>query len=389
MDVWFDSGASHSSVLEVYDELYKPADMYLEGSDQHRGWFQTSLLTAVGADGEAPYKSLLTHGFVNDGKGMKMSKSAGNVVNPSEVIETYGADILRLWCASVDYREDVKISDGILKQMTESYRRLRNTARYILGNINDFDPAKDRVEYENLLEIDKWAMHKLEKLKRKVNENYEKFEFYNLFYDIHYFAAVEMSAFYLDILKDRLYTTKANSVERRAAQTVMTDILITFTKMMAPVLSFTSEEIWQMLPKVVKESESVLLSNWYEENDMYVNEELSKKWDKIIKLRENVNKNLEEARKDKVIGHSLNALVKIITNTNEEYEFINSNLSLLKDVFIASKLVVEKDESLDEAQIIIEKAPGEKCERCWKYSEELGKNEQYKDICPSCTDALM
>lgn len=394
MDVWFDSGSSHKAVLDVYEELYSPADMYLEGSDQHRGWFQTSLLTAVGVDGKAPYKELLTHGFVNDGKGMKMSKSAGNVVRPQEVIEKYGADILRLWCASVDYRDDVKISDNIMKQMTESYRRLRNTARYILGNINDFDPKKDRVEYNELMEMDKWAMHKLEKLKRKVNENYEKYEFYNLFYDIHYFAAVDMSAFYLDILKDRLYTSKKDSKERRAAQTVMTDILIAFTKMMTPVLSFTAEEIWQMLPEAVKESESVLTADWYEENDIYINEEIAIKWDKIIKMRDAVNKSLEEARKDKTIGHSLNAEVIIYNEEKSEIEFINNNKELLEDVFIVSKLTATLEKTGEESSEVkgmyvkIEKAPGEKCERCWKYSENLGTNEEYPDICPRCTSVL-
>lgn len=206
MDVWFDSGVSHRSVLETRENLRRPADLYLEGSDQHRGWFQTSLLTSVGSTGDAPFNMLLTHGFVNDGQGKKMSKSVGNVVSPQDVIKVYGADILRLWCASVDYREDVKISDNILKQMAEAYRRVRNTARYILGNAADFNPKTDAVPYDELLEIDRWALDKLEKLKRSVTEFYEKYEFYNLFQEIHYFAGVDMSAFYLDIIKDRLYT---------------------------------------------------------------------------------------------------------------------------------------------------------------------------------------
>ena len=279
MDVWFDSGVSHRAVLETRgDLLHRPADLYLEGSDQHRGWFQTSLLTSIGSTHDAPFKNILTHGFVNDGEGKKMSKSVGNTVVPADVIKVYGADILRLWCASVDYREDVKISDNILKQMAEAYRRVRNTARYILGNSNDFNPNTDRVPYEQLMEIDKWALHKLEVLKRKVTENYDKYEFYNLFQDIHYFAGVDMSAFYLDIIKDRLYTEGTNSIERRSAQTVMTEILVTLTKMIAPILSFTAEEIWETLPEVLKDRESVLLTDWYKENDEYLNPEIENKW---------------------------------------------------------------------------------------------------------------
>ena len=278
MDVWFDSGVSHRSVLETREGLRRPADLYLEGSDQHRGWFQTSLLTSVGSTGDAPFKMLLTHGFVNDGEGKKMSKSVGNVVAPQDVIKVYGADILRLWCASVDYREDVKISDNILKQMAEAYRRVRNTARYILGNSADFNPATDAVAYEDLMEIDKWALNKLERLKRVVTESYEKYEFYNLFQEIHYFSGIDMSAFYLDIIKDRLYAEKADSKERRAAQTVMSEVLVTLTKMVAPILSFTAEEIWETLPESLKDSESVLLTDWYVNNDQYINDELDTKW---------------------------------------------------------------------------------------------------------------
>ena len=396
MDVWFDSGSSHRAVLETRTNLRWPADMYLEGSDQHRGWFQTSLLTSVGTRDVAPYKKILTHGFVNDGKGMKMSKSAGNVVVPQEVIEKYGADILRLWCASVDYRDDVRISDNIIKQNAESYRRIRNTARYILGNINDFNYETDKVSYEELHDIDKWALHKLEDLKTKVTKYYEKYEFYNLLQEINYFAGVDMSAFYLDILKDRLYVSGKESKARRAAQTVMFEVLSAMTKMIAPVLSFTAEEIWQSLPDTLKSSESILLENWYSTKSEWINAELDEKWSKIITLRGSVNKVLEGLRKDKIIGHSLNAKVALFSEDKDYQEFLKSVSLELEDVFIVSgvKICSEKDdtfvkgEEVESLFIKADKAPGEKCERCWKYSEELGSDSNHETLCPRCTDVI-
>lgn len=396
MDVWFDSGVSHRGVLETREGLYRPADLYLEGSDQHRGWFQTSLLTSIGSTKDAPYKKVLTHGFVNDGDGRKMSKSIGNVVAPNDVIKTYGADILRLWCASADYRDDVRISDLVLKQMSEAYRRIRNTARYILGNINDFDPVKDRVEYKDMPEIDRWALHKLETLKRDVTANYDKYEFYNLFHEIHYFAGIDMSAFYLDIIKDRLYTEDTEGKLRRSAQTVMYEVLTTMVRMVAPVLSFTAEEIWSKMPEVAVDAESVHLTSWYENNDEYLDENLAAKWDKFIKLRKEVNKVLEKARQgeDRIIGNSLDA--KVILKVDEEgYSEILKDLELVKEIFIVSdlELVVEADETFvksDELNVFIkvEHAPGEKCDRCWKYSEELGSDEEHESICPRCTSVL-
>lgn len=399
MDVWFDSGVSHRSVLETREGLRRPADLYLEGSDQHRGWFQTSLLTSVGSTGDAPFKMLLTHGFVNDGEGKKMSKSVGNVVAPQDVIKVYGADILRLWCASVDYREDVKISDNILKQMAEAYRRVRNTARYILGNSADFNPATDAVAYEDLMEIDKWALNKLERLKRVVTESYEKYEFYNLFQEIHYFSGIDMSAFYLDIIKDRLYAEKADSKERRAAQTVMSEVLVTLTKMVAPILSFTAEEIWETLPESLKDSESVLLTDWYVNNDQYINDELDTKWEEIVKLRKDVNKTLELARQgeNKIIGNSLDAKVILAADNAELDKFLKDNKEVLEEVFIVSQLVIvdKKDDSFVKGEeqealfVKVEHADGEKCERCWKYSTELGTNPEHPTVCPRCTSALV
>ena len=399
MDVWFDSGVSHRAVLETRgDLLHRPADLYLEGSDQHRGWFQTSLLTSIGSTHDAPFKNILTHGFVNDGEGKKMSKSVGNTVVPADVIKVYGADILRLWCASVDYREDVKISDNILKQMAEAYRRVRNTARYILGNSNDFNPNTDRVSYEQLMEIDKWALHKLEVLKRKVTENYDKYEFYNLFQDIHYFAGVDMSAFYLDIIKDRLYTEGTNSIERRSAQTVMTEILVTLTKMIAPILSFTAEEIWETLPEVLKDKESVLLTDWYKENDEYLNLEIENKWVEIIKVRREANKSLEKARqgKDRIIGNSLDAKVMLHSTDAETQKFLVENREKLELALIVSEVeIVEnidetftKGEEATDLYIKVLHAEGEKCERCWKYSKELGKDPEHPTLCPRCASVL-
>lgn len=399
MDVWFDSGVSHRAVLETRgDLLHRPADLYLEGSDQHRGWFQTSLLTSIGSTHDAPFKNILTHGFVNDGEGKKMSKSVGNTVVPADVIKVYGADILRLWCASVDYREDVKISDNILKQMAEAYRRVRNTARYILGNSNDFNPNTDRVPYEQLMEIDKWALHKLEVLKRKVTENYDKYEFYNLFQDIHYFAGVDMSAFYLDIIKDRLYTEGTNSIERRSAQTVMTEILVTLTKMIAPILSFTAEEIWETLPEVLKDRESVLLTDWYKENDEYLNPEIENKWVEIIKVRKEANKSLEKARqgKDRIIGNSLDAKVMLYSTDAEIQKFLVENREKLELALIVSEVeIVEnidetftKGEEATDLYIKVLHAEGEKCERCWKYSKEIGKDPEHPTLCPRCTSVL-
>lgn len=399
MDVWFDSGVSHRAVLETRgDLLHRPADLYLEGSDQHRGWFQTSLLTSIGSTHDAPFKNILTHGFVNDGEGKKMSKSVGNTVVPADVIKVYGADILRLWCASVDYREDVKISDNILKQMAEAYRRVRNTARYILGNSNDFNPNTDKVPYDQLMEIDKWALHKLEVLKRKVTENYDKYEFYNLFQDIHYFAGVDMSAFYLDIIKDRLYTEGTNSIERRSAQTVMTEILVTLTKMIAPILSFTAEEIWETLPEVLKDKESVLLTDWYKENDEYLNPEIENKWVEIIKVRKEANKSLEKARqgKDRIIGNSLDAKVMLHSTDAEIQKFLVENREKLELALIVSEVeVVEnidetftKGEEATDLYIKVFHAEGEKCERCWKYSKEIGKDPEHPTLCPRCTSVL-
>ena len=391
MDVWFDSGVSHRSVL-VPRNFPRPADLYLEGSDQHRGWFQSSLLTSIASTKDAPYKRILTHGFTMDGQGRKMSKSLGNTILPKDITEKYGADILRLWVSSVDYREDVRISENILQQMSDAYRRIRNTARFLMGNLNNFDYANDKVDYKDMFEIDKWAMHKLEELKEKTTEYYDKYEFYSLFQEITYFCSMEMSSFYLDIVKDRLYCEGTTSIERRSAQTVLTEVLKVLVRIISPVLSFTADEIWERIPEALKEEESVHLSKWIEANPEYLNEELAKKWDKIARLRREVNKKLEAERQTGLIGHSLDARV-LLNIANDEYSFIKDYTeNEVSDLFIVSQVKFVND-SLAESEIegisiSVEKASGEKCERCWKYDEEVGHDHNHSDVCPRCASVL-
>ena len=391
MDVWFDSGVSHRSVL-VPRNLPRPADLYLEGSDQHRGWFQSSLLTSIASTKDAPYKRILTHGFTMDGQGRKMSKSLGNTILPKDITEKYGADILRLWVSSVDYREDVRISENILQQMSDAYRRIRNTARFLMGNLNNFDYANDKVDYKDMFEIDKWAMHKLEELKEKTTEYYDKYEFYSLFQEITYFCSMEMSSFYLDIVKDRLYCEGTTSIERRSAQTVLTEVLKVLVRIISPVLSFTADEIWERIPEALKEEESVHLSKWIEANPEYLNEELAKKWDKIARLRREVNKKLEAERQTGLIGHSLDARV-LLNIANDEYSFIKDYTeNEVSDLFIVSQVKFVNDNlaesEIEGINIGVEKASGEKCERCWKYDEEVGHDHNHSDVCPRCASVL-
>lgn len=389
MDVWFDSGSTHQSVL-VERGLPYPADLYLEGADQYRGWFQSSLLTSVAINGIAPYKQVLTHGWTVDGQGKKMSKSLGNGISPQDVIKEYGADILRLWVLSSDYQSDVSLSKDILKQITEVYRKMRNTARYILGNTSDFDPDKDMVSYNELQEIDKYALLKLNDLVRKCTESYDKYDFHEAYQAINVFCVTDMRSFYLDIIKDRLYTAKANSKERRAAQTTMYIILDSLVRMLAPLTSFTAEEIWKYMNKSKNEKvESVMLTTYPEVNSQYENEELRAKWEKIVKIKEIVSKKLEEARAEKIIGHSLNAKVTLFAE-GDLYKFIKENKELLQTVFIISNLEVEENQRSNEEKlgVKIEQAEGEKCERCWMYSTTVGEDKENPTICHRCSEAL-
>lgn len=391
MDVWFDSGSTHASVLE---ERGIPTDnvMYLEGSDQYRGWFQSSLLTSVATKGKAPYKEVVTHGYTVDEQGRKMSKSLGNGIDPSEVINESGADILRLWVLSSDYTSDVSISKGILKQVSEVYRKIRNTARYILGNISDFD-VNSPVSYNQLEEIDKWALIKLNKLIEECTKAFDVYEFNKAYQTINQFCVVDMSNFYLDIIKDRLYTYKADSVGRRSAQTTMYEILNVLVRILAPMISFTAEEIWSFMPHKNGEStESVMLTYWPKVNNEYNDKELEEKWNKIIELKEEVAKKLELARAEKIIGHSLNAKVTIHAE-GDMYKFLKDNEEQLLPVFIVSALEIKEDSKKDEnsnlkISVEISQAEGEKCERCWMYSTSVGKDLEHPTICHRCSENL-
>jgi len=399
MDVWFDSGCSHAAVLKQRDTLHWPADLYLEGTDQHRGWFQTSLLTSIATFEEAPYKAVLTHGFIVDGKGKKMSKSIGNVIAPREIIEKYGADILRLWVAYSDYKTDIRISSKILDQLVEIYRRIRNTARFILGNLKDFNPEKDQIPYNKLAELDQLVLNNFENLKVRINKYYEEFEFHSLYHEIHNFCSVDLSSFYLDIIKDKLYTAHFSSLERRSCQTVLYKILNDLIKLIAPVLSFTAEEIWQYLREIKDNEESIFYTSWPEINEKYINKDLEQKWDKILKIRKDVLKALEIKRGEGFIGNSLEAQVNIYTDYKEIYNYLLSFKTRLNILFIVSKVeIFYKEKELPSnmfsgnevpgIKIAVEKAPGEKCERCWCYSEYVGKDKDYPTICEKCAEVI-
>ena len=393
LDVWFDSGVSHAAVLESNSKLRSPADLYLEGSDQHRGWFHSSLLESVGSRGGAPYKSVLTHGFVLDGQGRKMSKSVGNVVAPEDVIKKFGADILRMWCAAQDYRDDNRISQEILTRVAEAYRRIRNTCRYILGNINDFSPENQSVEFCAMPELDRWALHQLELLKERVLNAYRDYEFHVIYQDITSFCSIEMSAFYLDILKDRMYTSRADSLARLSAQTVMYNILDTLVRLLAPVLSFTADEVWRYMPARAKNS--VHLASFPAMNPEWKDAGLDSRWDRIIRVRADVSKALELARTAKIIGHPLDAAVTIVA-PDELLEFLGGYQRELPSIFIVSKVALVDalegncwcSESIAGLKIRVGAAPGEKCERCWCYSEQLGTDSRHPAICPKCTAAV-
>lgn len=399
MDVWFDSGTSHFGVLDersVWPDLRWPADLYLEGSDQHRGWFNSSLSTSVAVTGQAPYRAVLTHGFVVDEQGRKMSKSLGNVVDPVKVSKQMGADILRLWVSSTDYRGDLALSQNILKQMTEAYRKIRNTCRFLLGNLYDFDPAKDRVAYKRLPEIDRWALVKLQKLIRRVVDAYRSYEYHVVYHSIHSFCTVDMSALYLDIIKDRLYTMPARSSERRAAQTVLYEVLTALVRLLAPVLAFTSEEIWRHVPGG-KGAVSVQLADMPDVNEEYLDEELDQKWERLLAVRGEVTRALEAARREKMIGNSLEAAVELYAN-EELYGFLKPMSEELATVFIVSDVALlhlgeetgdaRRSETLPGLALAVRQAKGQKCERCWMYHEGVGADSEHPEVCPRCAGVV-
>ena len=392
MDVWFDSGSSHKGVLKVRDELVTPADLYLEGSDQHRGWFNSSLLTSVAVDGIAPYKAVLTHGFLVDEQGRKMSKSLGNGVDPLDVVNDMGADILRLWVSSADYRNDIAVSQGILKQVSEAYRKMRNTFRYLLGTVNDFNYNTDKVALAEMEELDQWIVMKLHKLLDKVNKGYEDCEFHVVYHAVHNFCNVDLSAYYVDIVKDRLYCEEVDSKARRSCQTALYEILVALTQVMTPILSFTTEEVWKYLPKEDKEL-SVQLSGWPQVNPEAINDALEAKWDNILAVRGEVTKKLEEKRAAKEIGKALDAQVMLYAD-GEVYELLTQMADQLATIFIVSQVSVKPmseapadayvSESVKGLAVEIAQAAGAICERCWIHSETLDEN----GLCPRCARVM-
>ena len=397
MDVWFDSGSSHAAVLTQRPELHWPAEMYLEGSDQHRGWFHSSLLTSVATRGTAPYRSVLTHGFVVDGEGRKMSKSVGNTIYPQEVIKQYGADVLRLWVASADYQADIRISNEILKQLSEVYRKIRNTFRYMLGNLYDFDPNHDGVGYDSLQEIDKWALLRLEQVREKVTKAYDEYQFHSLYHTVHNFCTVDLSSIYFDILKDRLYASTPNSAERRAAQTVLYELLQSLVVLVAPVLTFSSEEVWQHMTKRAGMPESVQLAPWPAAHPEFVNGELAAKWTALLELRGEVTKALELSRRNKEIGNSLDAAVTVYADGTalellQEVKadlptyFIVSAVELVADVAQAPAGVFRSTE-LPLAVAVAASAKA-KCERCWIHADVVAPSSDEGGLCRRCADVM-
>jgi isoleucyl-tRNA synthetase len=399
LDVWFESGVSHAAVLRRRPELTWPADLYLEGSDQHRGWFHSALLTSLLTEGRPPYKAVLTHGFVVDGSGKKMSKSAGNVVAPQEVIEKNGAEILRLWIAATDFREDVRISQEILSHQIEAYRKIRNTCRFLLGNLYDFDPKRDSVPDEQLHEIDRWALHRLQGLIRRVRQGYAQFEFHTVFHALNNFCAVDLSAIYLDILKDRLYSDPAASISRRAAQGVLFETLTVLTRLMAPILSFTAEEIWSQIPRGFRNEDSVHLGLFPTVREAAVDPSLEARWEKLLSIREEVAKALEAKRNEKAIGASQDAKVRLWAS-GELHDFLLKHEPLLGAVFIVSKTELKSFESgnpnemgfvsgvLPSFGVSVSRSDDPKCGRCWYYRDTVGKNSRHPSLCARCAEAV-
>ena len=397
LDVWFDSGVSFAAVAEPNPELGFPVDLYLEGSDQHRGWFHSSLLASVGTRGEAPYRGVLTHGFVVDGDGRKMSKSLGNVIAPQEVMAEYGAEILRLWVTAEDYRDDVRLSGNILKQLGDAYRRFRNTARFMLGNLYDFDPEKDLVPLKDREELDLVALSWMAQLIQRVKRAYQEYEFHLVFHRLHQFCAVEMSAIYLDILKDRLYVSGAASLARRSAQNTLYELLLDLTWLMAPILSFTAEEVWGYLPKPQREA-SVHLASFPEPRPGLPDEALLAKYEFLLKVRDEINRGLEEARKGKVLAKAQEARVTLVATDAELLEKLAQSAEVLKTLAqVADLTVIDESASLGQslaAQEItgllvqVDKASGEKCVRCWFTLDSVGQSSLHPKICQRCLQVL-
>ena len=394
LDVWFDSGASSVAVLEHYEELRWPADIYLEGGDQYRGWFNSSLMVGLAAHDRAPYGTVLTHGWVVDGQGKAMHKSAGNSVSPNDVIKESGAEIIRLWCASSDYQEDMRCSDEILQRVSDAYRKMRNTARFALGNLAGFDPARDAVVYEEMLEIDRWALAELDAVTERVRAAYVAYEFHTVYHALYNFCTVTLSARYFDIIKDRLYTADEESVERRAAQTALHVITDALARLLAPLLVFTADEIWENLPVSGNDTRPVSIHlTEFPTPRKEDNAELIENWTELFRIRDKVLRELEESRMAKMVGSSLDARV-IIQTHGETYTFLEKYKELLPDIFIVSQVDLKYLKGLEDRNpnvlaIAIRQADGQKCERCWHYSVRVGESERYPTACERCLPVVL
>lgn len=390
LDVWFDSGISHYAVLQHRPELQWPADLYLEGSDQHRGWFNSSLMTACAIEGKPAYKTVLTHGFTVDAHGKKMSKSKGNYIAPEKLINQFGADVLRLWVASTDYRGDVHLSDEIIKRTSDSYRRIRNTCRFLLSNLFDFDIEKHAVAVEEMVELDKWAIAKVRTLQQEVIEAYDAFDFHVIYQKLHNFCAMDMGSFYLDIIKDRQYTAATESTARRSCQTAMYHIIETLTRLMAPILSFTADEVWGCMPCGQRES-SVFISQWYQ-GFPEVGQVDEQKWQLLRTVRDEVNKALEQKRKDKSLGAALEAEVTLYA-AGESFNYLNTLENELRFLLITSSAIVlpmaqagsnAEQTELSELKLEVIASEHSKCERCWHRRNDVGSNAEHPTLCQRC-----
>ncbi|PZN11635.1 MAG: isoleucine--tRNA ligase, partial [Bacillota bacterium] len=418
MDVWFDSGSSHAAVLETRDELTWPADLYLEGSDQHRGWFQSSLLTAVATRGRAPYRAVLTHGFVVDGEGRKMSKSLGNVVDPNDVIQRYGADVLRLWAVSSDYRGDVRISEDILRQMAEVYKKIRNTLRFLLGNLGDFDPARHAVAYAKLPELDRWALARLAQLIERVRHAYDEYQYHLVYQAIHNFCVIDLSAFYLDVLKDRLYASRRDDPARRAAQTVLYEVLRSLVLLLAPVLCHTAEEAWWHLPHRQGDPESVHLCLMPEVPAEWRDEEVLRRYERLLAVRDDVNRALEQARREGLIGTPAEARVTLAAPSGELAALLGRHLGDLPALLLVSEVELAPREAAVPAAgdggpsggggggrpageavtvegstvpgltVTVTPSGNPRCARCWRHVPDVGADARHPALCRRCAEVV-
>jgi isoleucyl-tRNA synthetase len=394
LDVWFDSGVTHACVLDKREQLMFPADLYLEGSDQHRGWFQSSLLTSTAMNDVAPFKAVLTHGFTVDAEGKKMSKSKGNVVAPQSVMKDLGADVLRLWVAATDYRGEMSVSNEILNRTSDGYRRLRNTARFLLSNLDDFDPAQDLVETKDLLALDRWVMDRAFTLQEEVKTAYENYQFQQIYQKVHHFCVIDLGGFYLDIIKDRQYTAKADGLARRSAQTAMYHVIEALTRWLAPILSYTADEIWRYMPG--ERSESVFLETWYQglvklDENSPMNRDF---WQKVMSVRTEVGKELEKSRGKSDIGSSLNAEVELYCNAEFfdvlkqladelHFIFITSNALLMAEHFCPDDAIQTE---LEGVKIKVKVSEHKKCVRCWHQRYDVGEHAEHPELCGRCVE---